>query len=130
MKEDRYGPLLTQAVQQSERPLSASELREAVEDPETGNHPSIQRVYAWLTNNKPNLREVGRTTKGGTTYTWKGQAMGRQGTRNGAASSVAEDDDKALEVGHVLTVVGIKWVSGNTVIELEDQHGGLHHWLP
>lgn len=126
MKEDIYGPLLTAKMQTTERPLSASELRTEVEHPETGEHPSIQRVYGWLKNNRANLVEMGRTTKGGTSYKWKDTVKRARTSQN----MIDTDEDKALEVGTTLRVTAIRLVAGDVVIELQDQHGGIHSWHP
>jgi hypothetical protein len=126
MKEDIYGPLLTNKLKTTDKPLSASELRTAVEHPETGENPSIQRVYGWLKANRANLMAVGTTTKGGTAYRWR-DTVKRASTRQ----DVREDsDDKALEIGSKLEITAIRIVAGDVVIEMQDEHGGLHTWHP
>jgi hypothetical protein len=127
MKEDIYGPLLTDKLKTTETPLSASELRTAVEHPDTGEHPSIQRVYGWIKNNKANLVAVGTTTKGGTSYRWRDTVKRAAGP---TTDKMFDGDDKALEIGSKLEITAIKLASGHVVIEMQDENGGLHTWHP
>lgn len=127
MKEDVFGPLLRAVLETTTEPLSAPEMREAVEHPETGDPPSIQRVYAWIKSNRQSLVQMGTTTRGGSTYVWRTNPMvAKGGTRQPSVDKQDVDTGGTLEVGKAMRVTRL-WVNRTgTFIELTDEDGCVH----
>ncbi len=122
MKEDVYGPQLKELLQTSTEPLSPREMIEAV-----GCSP--QRVYAWVKNNRANLRAMGKTSKGGVQYTWR-EGAGTELTIARKTRGTRRDSDAGIEVGAQLTVTRLALVNGEVVVELTGPAGEQFHAVP
>lgn len=131
MKEDVFGPALKERLEHTDTPLSAHELTDEV-------GCSTQRTYAWIQKNREsgNLIAMGRTTKGGTTWVWKGNpvaskalrqvatAGAQQRVRDGRGSGVVDSvREGGVQVGANLVVVNMRWMQGTVMLTLRTEDG-------
>jgi hypothetical protein len=112
MRQDDYGAALEQTLRQSDHPMSAVDLRDAV-------GCSRQRVYVWLQANAPHLREVGKGSTGGAQYEWV-EPM----TDVRARRETRVDDDTAMHVTSFFVD------DGQVVLVVRGPDGSTYHARP